>query len=452
MFITFIRKNILSGKERSVKAKKNIIGSLGIRIASIAISFLMVPLTLEYVNPTQYGIWLTLSTIVAWFGFFDIGLTHGLRNKLAMAKAEGRSSDAKMYVSTTYAILGIIFFSVWIIFIVIHQFLDWSVILNADAAMKSEVSLLAVIVFTYFCLQFILKIINTVIIADQQPAKASFIDLFSQLLSLLIIVVLVKTTEGSLLNLGLALCISPVLVYILSNSFFYNRTYKDYKPKLAYVNFKHSKGLLNLGVKFFMIQIASLIQFQTANFIIAQNFGAYEVTSFNIVYKYFQMLVMGLGILLSPFWTASTDAYFKNDIVWIKNSVKKYLLVIVALFFAGLIMLIFSDKFYQVWLKGKVDIEFTLSVWGFTFTMFYAFGSIFVNFLNGINALRIQFWSSLFSPILYIAIAFLLIKFTDLGVSSLFAASLLAGFNGWLIAPIQYYLIIYKNEGGIWIK
>lgn len=452
MIIKFIRNKVLSGKERSVKAKKNIIGSLAIRIASIAISFLMVPLTLEYVNPTQYGIWLTLSTIVGWFSFFDIGLTHGLRNKLAVAKAEGKSADARMYVSTTYAILGIIFFSVWVIFIIIHQFLDWSVLLNADSEMKAEVSLLAVIVFTYFCLQFILKIVNTVIIADQQPAKASFIDLFTQLLSLIIIIVLVKTTEGSLINLGLALCVSPVIVYILSNSFFYNRTYKEYKPKLSQVNFRQSKGLLNLGLKFFIIQIAGLIQYQSANFIIAQNFGTYDVTSYNIVYKYFGMLTMGLGILLGPFWTASTDAYHKNDINWIKNSVKKYLLVVIALLLIGFIMLIFSEKFYQVWLKGKVEIEFVLSMWGFIFVAFYGFGNIFVNFLNGISALRIQFWSCLFSPLLYIAIAFILIKFSDLGVSSLFVAALIASFNGWFIAPIQYYLIIYKNRGGIWIK
>lgn len=80
------------GQERSVKAKKNILGALLIRGTSILISLAMVPLTIDYVNPSRYGIWLTLSSIVGWFAFFDIGLTQGLRNKFAEALAEGDKS------------------------------------------------------------------------------------------------------------------------------------------------------------------------------------------------------------------------------------------------------------------------------------------------------------------------------------------------------------------------
>src|SRR5690606_7162947 len=75
-----------SGQERSIKAKKNIAISLAIKGVSICISFIMVPLTIDYINPSRYGIWLTLSSIVGWFSFFDVGLTQGLRNKFAEAK------------------------------------------------------------------------------------------------------------------------------------------------------------------------------------------------------------------------------------------------------------------------------------------------------------------------------------------------------------------------------
>jgi O-antigen/teichoic acid export membrane protein len=60
---------ITKGYERSVKAKKNILSSLIMRGCSIAISLVLVPLTINYVNPSRYGIWLTLSSIVAWFSF-----------------------------------------------------------------------------------------------------------------------------------------------------------------------------------------------------------------------------------------------------------------------------------------------------------------------------------------------------------------------------------------------
>ena len=88
--VSFIRRHLLKGHERSIKAKKNILGLLAIKGASIIIGFIMVPLTIGYINPTRYGIWLTLSSIVAWLSYFDIGFGHGLRNKFAEALAKRR--------------------------------------------------------------------------------------------------------------------------------------------------------------------------------------------------------------------------------------------------------------------------------------------------------------------------------------------------------------------------
>lgn len=78
-----------SGNARTVLLKKNIIGSLLLKGISIIISFLVVRLTIDFVNPTQYGIWIALSSLMAWFFFFDIGFTHGFRNRFAEAKAVG---------------------------------------------------------------------------------------------------------------------------------------------------------------------------------------------------------------------------------------------------------------------------------------------------------------------------------------------------------------------------
>ena len=54
------------GNERSVAVKKNIAVSLVLKCISILVSLQVVPLTIGYVNPTKYGIWLTLSSIIAW--------------------------------------------------------------------------------------------------------------------------------------------------------------------------------------------------------------------------------------------------------------------------------------------------------------------------------------------------------------------------------------------------
>ncbi len=447
-------KNLLNrGHDRSRKAKKNIVASIFIKGISIAVSLLLVPLTINYVNVSQYGIWLTLSSIVGWFSFFDIGFTKGLRNKFAEAKATGNDNLAQIYVSTTYAVLIIIFGLIWLIFLICNQFLNWSQILNVSGSMNSEISVLAVIVFTYFCLQFILKIITTIITADQQPAKATLIDVLGQIFSLIIVVILVKTTEGSLVKLGFALCSAPIIILLGANIFFFNGVYRNYRPTLSQVKFSYAKGLFNLGIIFFIIQIAGIVQYQSANVIIAQNFSTSDVTSYNIVYKYFGMLNMAFVIFLAPFWSASTEAYLQNDIKWIKNAIKKYINLNLLLVCVGILMLVFSRQIYDLWIgKGKVNISFSLSLWGFIFFNMQMYEGKYVYFLNGISALRIQFWSCVLSPFLYIVAALILIRHYHMGVYALFVASIIANFNGIILAPVQYYQIIYRNKKGIWLK
>ena len=361
------------------------------------------PLTINYINPSRYGIWLTLSSIVAWFSFFDIGLTQGLRNKFAEAKVKGEDTLAQIYVSTTYAILAIVFSFVWILFIIVNRYLNWAHILNISENMQSEISILAIIVFTYFCLQFVLRVITTLILADQQPAKSAFIDVLGQIFSLIFIVILVKSTEGSLIKLGIAFCVSPLLVLIGSNLFFFKGVFKKYQPKFSKIKFSYAKDLFNLGIIFFIIQVAGVIQFESANIIIARNFGSIEVTSYNIAYKYFSVLNMVFVIFIMPFWSASTEAYLKNDFEWIKNTIKKYNIINLLLVAVGLCMLFFSNNAYTLWLgKNKVNIEFSLSFWAFFFFNVSLFGGKYCSFLNGISALRIQFWACLISPLLYI--------------------------------------------------
>jgi len=243
------------GHQRTIEAKKTIAVSIFIKGISILISLVLVPLTINYVNPTQYGIWLTLSTIIVWFGFFDIGLGNGLRNRFAELKATGNFEMARIYVSTTYAVLTIIFSIVWILFFMVNLFLDWSKILNAPAQMATELSNLAIIVISFFSLQIIFKTISTVLLADQKPAKSTILDMSGQLIALAVIFILTKTTVGSLLYLGIVFGLIPVVVLIIYSLFSYNNQYRQFSPSLKYIRFSRINDILGLGFKFFDVVV-----------------------------------------------------------------------------------------------------------------------------------------------------------------------------------------------------
>ncbi len=246
--------------------------------------------------------------------------------------------------------------------------------------MGNGLSKLVLIVFTFFCLKFIFQLIGTVLTADQKPAITASFDVISGFFSLIIIFILTKTTNGSLLYLGTALSVTPVIVLLIASFIFYNKDYKYCRPSYRYVDFRYFKDLVGLGVKFFILQIAFIIIFSTDNIIITQIFGPSEVTPYNLAFKYFGIPIMIFSIIITPFWSASTEAYAKNDIGWIKSSMKK-LIKIWVLFVVGVVfLLVVSNYFYLMWVGNKVIIPYLLSAFMGLFAIISTWNNIFAYF------------------------------------------------------------------------
>ena len=168
--------SILFKPNIDLQYKKNTLSTSLLKILSVVTSFIIVPITIDFVNAENYGIWLTLSSMVTWISFFDLGLTNGLRNKLTEAISLQKYKLAKTYISTSYALLFGIFFILWLIITLTMPYLNWVEILKVSTTNAPNISQAFIIIFSYFCLSFVLKIINIVLFADQRAAMASLID------------------------------------------------------------------------------------------------------------------------------------------------------------------------------------------------------------------------------------------------------------------------------------
>ena len=440
------------GHHRTVKAKKNIIISFIIKGISIVVGFLMVRVVLSYLDQTEYGIWLTLTSFLAWFSFFEIGLGSGLKNKLAEAIALKNYELGKIYVSTTYAILTIIIGAIALLFLVCNFFIDWTKILNTKQELARELSLLSFIVFGFFFLQFVIRLISIVLSADQRPAMADVFGPIGNLISLFLIYFLTITTKPSLIYLGLVLSAIPVLVLVIGSWYFYSKDYKSVSPSIKYIKFKYTKDLFGLGMRFFVIQLAGLIIYQSTTIIIAQYFGPSDVTVYNIAFKYFSMIIMIFSIIITPFWSAFTEAWIKDDLVWIKSSVQKLFKIWAFLLVFGIVMLLFSNKFYHLWVGDEVVVPMKLSVVLFIYSITFTFGNIFGIFINGVGKIKLQMYSTIISSIVFIILALVLIGHYEVGVIGIVIASIISNFYGLILAPIQYVKIINNNAHGVWAK
>lgn len=448
-------KSIFSGDERSAKINKHIFGSFFFKGLSIVSSLVLIPLTIDYLNPAKYGIWLTLMSIVSWFNFFDIGLGNGLRNKLAEAKAQGNDQLAQIYISTTYAIMTIISSALLFIFFIVNHFLNWEVILNLkdfSATDIIEVEQLVYVVFIVFCLQFILKLINVIFLADQKPAYSNALNSFGNLLSLGAIFILTKTTKESILLVGAVFSIINLVVPIVASFVYFKGSYHNYAPKLSLVDFTYTKDLLNIGLKFFIAQIAAIVVFTTDNMIIVQICGPEDVTTYNIVYKYFSIITIGFTIITAPYWSAFTEAYVKKDIDWIKRSVRKVTKLWGLTMVALLLMLVFSNQVYLLWIGEDLNIPFNLSLIVALWVGLSTGIMIHANFLSGINKITLSIYQSVFVIVINIPLSIYLGKNLGMGSTGVILATLLCLLPRVVFQPVQYLKLINNTAKGIWNK
>jgi O-antigen/teichoic acid export membrane protein len=441
-----------SGNVRSVKAKKNIIASFGIKGISIIIGFIFVPLLIDYLGTFEYGIWITLGSIVGWINYFDIGLGNGLRNKFAEALAKDEKKLAQIYVSTTYAALSMIFGAFFVIFLTINPFLNWSIILNGPESMRTELSTLAVITIGFFLLRFIFRMIAIIITADQRPAISNTFDPLSNIVALIVILVLMKTTEPSLINLGLVLGGAPVLVLFLATLYFFNKKYKDYRPILRLVNFEYFKDLAGLGFQFFIIQITVVVIMSTNNLIITQVVGPEAVTAYIVAYEYFGLISMLFVIITNTYWSAFTEAFVKKDFEWIKRVMRGMVLIWLGIIVLIAIMLAVSKPFYHLWIGDKVQVPFMLSFFTALFVVVYIWYSIFIYFINGTGKIKLQLYTAVTVAVINIPLSIFLAKNLGMGAAGVILGSCISYLPGSILGPIQYYKLVNEKAKGIWGK
>ena len=192
---------------RTNKIKKNIGLSFIFKGADALVQLLLVPATLGYLNQYEYGIWLTLNSILLWINSFDIGLGNGLRNKLAEAVAKKDFSLAKSLVTTAFGMIAFLMLIIFAIGSIVIYNVDWHSVLGTNADSVPHLFSVVYISFSIFCVNFMVKFIGNIYLAMQMPSINNLMIMSGHLLALSIIIVLTHFTQGSLLYVAIAFSI-----------------------------------------------------------------------------------------------------------------------------------------------------------------------------------------------------------------------------------------------------
>lgn len=448
---------ITKGDKRSIIAKKHIFFSLGMRGGNAVVGFMMVPLIINFLGSEQYGVWITLWTIIAWFNVLNLGLGSGLRNNFAVSRAKDNEIEIKTYVSSAYiGVTGLSVIIAGIFFFIIPLFISWEQILNTPDYLSPEIPDLVLVVFLFFIMTFITKLIGTILLADQRAAVNNSIHPIANLLSLLIIYFVIQADpERKLLAVGAAISSMPFVVFLLYSLYYFNTDYKKYKPSFKYFDFKKLKSLMSLGIQFFLIQISGLIILFSDNLIITQLFGPSSVTPYSNANKLFFFVYSPIFVTaLSTLWSAFTEAYEKGDIKWIKGILVKLNKFIVLIGIFTILLVAFSKFLFKLWLgeETAADIPFSLSVLMGGFVILYAWINIYAYALNGIGKVKIMLYGNIIAAAANIPLSILFGKYFEMGITGIILATIVSQVPFAFVLPRQVNKILNKTATGIWNK
>lgn len=394
------------------------------RLLNMVISYITIPLTLRYLGNERYGVWQTVLTIISWAAISNFGISNGLRNKITESIAVKNNKKLKGYITSAYIYLSIISIIILVTASVLILFINTNTLFKNNTLSRNEVIISFVIVILSFCINFVLGISSSIAYGIHKSALVNFFQVLSSLLILLGLVLLKIVSNPSLINISLIYLVGNSLSNFLFTALLFSR--KSFRPNLKLYNSKYGKELTAVGLEFFVLQIANIVLFSTDNFIISMFIGVESVTNYSITAKLFQMVSTLFSICLIQLWSAVAKANFENNFIWIKNAIRKLLMLLIPTILVVIIMLFNFQFIIKIWIGHNFLLNSRLIFLCAIYSLLICFNGIFVNVQNGMNRTRPQIIPTIFCSILNIPLALILIKGLNMGVNGVMLSNIIS--------------------------
>lgn len=285
--------------KRNATVRNNAMASAVLKAVGLATSLLIVPVTLGYLDNEVYGVWLTMSSMLYWFGFFDVGLGNGMRNYLTEAISRGHNDEAQRIISTTFLLLSVVAAALCVVATVLLCLIDVGRLYNTLSLPSDHLRTVTLIAVVFTLVLFVVKNVGMVFVAMQRYALNDLLGVTGNVVALLIIYVLTKTTDGNLLYVVTAFTATPVMAFVAGALPLFAH-HSELRPSLKNVDMSLARKVVGKGLGFFLIQITSCVVI----------FGCANLTSNSEVY------VVGAIFVIASFATCYYFDTLKENKLW----------------------------------------------------------------------------------------------------------------------------------------
>lgn len=399
--------------------------SLVYKLLGVVSSFILIKYLIQYLGVEQYGIWAVILTFLNLVLYFDFGISNGIKNNLAKSLANNDYISGQEYISTGYVLLSCIVITLYVFFIFASFFIDWNIVFNTSILDNDYLQKIVLVVVFFTLLNLVLSIANAAFSVLQVTHLITLNQFFSQFIALFFTVILYQWFSKSLIFVavvyGMSLTFSTFMISII---FF--RQNRNLIPVLSLFNKAKSKGIFVLGTKFLLLQVLFFFIMSNDRIIISQLLETTAVAKYDIMYKYFSVLMILHTLVNAPLWPLYTKAYQENDYEFFKKIFMKLILFVLVYILMGIVLILFSRDIISLWIDTELDLRLSNLVYIFMMMITLIIFSIFAYFSNGINKTKIQFFSVLLGAAINIPLSVFFVKKLSMGLNGVLLATILS--------------------------
>jgi len=407
--------------------------------------FLTTSLIFKYLGNNDYGIWVTIYSIISWVYFFDFGFSNVIKTKLPTL-IQDKQKEVNVLISTIYIGIGGISLLILLLFFTLNLFVSFADFLNINTA------------FVNFNAILFLNLLFSVLILIIGNYKALFVGVvkthiveFSMMVIQLFVFCFVFLLYKCDLFQGISKILLVSCVFGLVNlligigfTVYFFKKNKGIKLSFKYFDLSVLKINASLGLKYFIIQACMIVIYSTDYVLITKYFGTKDVANYDIVLKIYQVPMLLVISGLSPFWSIFSKTFSEQRHLWIKKTLMIYNIAFL-FFIAGIAVLtLIIDEIIYLWMNVRFEIPKTLLFFIALYVTMRAFTAMYNYFLNGINKINLSLGLTIFGAVINIPLCILLIK-ADFGICGIVIGTCISILPTTIALPIQASKIINRK-------
>lgn len=424
---------------------KNISAGLFYKILNLGIVYLSIPILLNYLDKEEYGLWVTIFSIINIVFFVDFGIANGLKTKLTKALTNNNRLLAKEYITSAY----ISIFGIAIVILIIGAIFIYNINLQSllnTSIPDNELKKVFLVTLLMIVTGFVLNLYKVFYYAVHKSSKVELSLLIYQIVILLLLIIALTYLSRSLLYVALFYGLSNIIVSVFFTYIFFKKEH-DILPSYKFFSREKVNDLMGLSLSFFVIQLCMIVIFTSDNILISNLLGPKEVTSYDIVFKLFQVVITLFVIAQDPFWPLYAEAYQKKDFNWIKSILLKLNRYFLLLFILIIGLILTAQTIISIWIPKNLNISWQLIIFMGIFVLIRTYGIMYMNFLNGVGKVKIQMWLYVLGALINIPLSIYFVKVLNLGSSGVILGTIISIISMSIILPIQTFNILKdKNK------